>query len=193
MIYKPRCEYARAQRKTSALFCSKINGYCTFQYRCEQTGQWENTPTAKGCKARKPKEEKTSSSENSVFEIPKLQKNSDSVEKEKFHGSEPTVEVISKKDLEFVENMEQTAQKSTMPLNEVAYAISDAVEQAKTTIEPVSERSNVTDEVERSENKTARRASGTKRGRRKKRDNISPDVAQTSTGESAGERVHPEG
>ena len=104
MIYKPRCEYAHAERKTSALYCSKVNGYCAFQYRCELTGQYENTAMAKGCKARKPKEEKTSPSENSVFEIPELSKPSNSFEKEKFHGEEPTVEIIVKKDSEGLES-----------------------------------------------------------------------------------------
>lgn len=165
MIYKPRCEYAHAERKTGALHCSKLNGYCAFQYRCEQTGQWENTPTAKGCKARNKVEKKETSDQSSkgVNEISKA-----------------------------FENLEQAAQKSTMSLNEVAYAISDAAEKSKITIEPVSERRKVTDEVEQSEHKTARRASGNKRGRRKKRDDVPSDAAQASTGKPVSERMHPE-
>lgn len=194
MIYKPRCEYATTKQKGGALHCERVNGYCGFQYRCEQTGQWENTPTAKGCKARKPKEEeKNLSTKNHVTEMRELPKGAELSADHEFQGEEATVEKIAKKDLEVNEKIEKIARKSTMSLNEAAYAISDVADKAKTTIEPVSERSKVTDEVEQSENQTARRASGTKRGRRKKRDNVSSDAAQESTGGTADERLYPEG
>lgn len=181
MIYKPRCEYAHAERKTGALHCYKLNGYCAFQYRCEQTGQWENTPTAKGCKARKPKEEtRNLSTANSIAEMQELSKGAELAVEQKFNGSKNTAEKIA--DMSHDET--QTAEQA------------DALETANTPStspdEPVSERSNVTDEVEQSEHKTARRASGNKRGRRKKRDDVSSDAAQTSTGGTTGERLHPE-
>lgn len=181
MIYKPRCEYAHAERKTGALHCYKLNGYCAFQYRCEQTGQWENTPTAKGCKARKPKEEtKILSAENPVAEMKEISKGAELAVEQKFHGSETTVEKIADTPNDETQTAEQT----------------DALETVNTPSTPhtatVSERRKATDEVERSENQTARRASGTKRGRRKKRDDVPSDAAQTGTGGTADERLHPE-
>ena len=51
MIYKPLCPYARRIQDTGALFCQKVNGLCAFQYYCQVTGMYENTPTAQRCKA----------------------------------------------------------------------------------------------------------------------------------------------
>ena len=181
MIYKPRCEYAHAERKNGALHCSKLNGYCAFQYQCEQTGQWENTPTAKGCKARRPKEEtKNISAENPVAEIQELSKGAELSEDQKFNGAKNTAEKIADMSHDETQTAEQT----------------DALKAVNTPSTPhtatVSERSKVTDEVERSENQTARRASGTKRGRRKKRDDVPSDAAQASTGKPVSERMHSE-
>lgn len=169
MIYKPRCEYATTKQKGGALHCEKVNGYCGFQYRCEQTGQWENTPTAKGCKARKPKEE------NSVI-----------LPKHVVQNGEITQSIE-----QAISYIEQASSGKELNIEKISMAIKHAVQ--TTPVEPVSERSKVTDEVERSENQTARRASGTKRGRRKKRDNVPSDAAQESAGGTADERLHPEG
>ena len=144
MIYKPRCEYAQVNQKGGALHCTKVNGYCAFQYRCEQTGQWENTPTAAGCKARKPKAHEQ---QQTVTE----------------EATAPTIEPVS-------------VQTETEVLE-----TAEAENQTTTTNTTVSERSNTENEMEQPENKTARRTSGTKRGRRKKRDNVSADAAQAST------------
>lgn len=207
MIYKPRCEYATTKQKGGALHCEKVNGYCGFQYRCEQTGQWENTPTAKGCKARKPKEEeKNLSTAKQVSEMQELPKGAELPADQKFHGEEAAVEKIaynkpnatqptkpadalSKAFSEFAKLAEQEKQ----PTDVFVGALGTANTHSTSPVEPVSERSKVTDEVERSENQTARRASGTKRGRRKKRDNVSSDAAQAIFGGTADERLHPEG
>lgn len=170
MIYKPRCEYATTKQKGGALHCEKVNGYCGFQYRCEQTGQWENTPTAKGCKARKPKEE------NNVISPKHVAQNGE----------------ITQSIEQAISYIEQESSGKELNIEKISMAIKHAVQ--TTPVEPVSERSKVTDEVEqRSEKQTAHRASGTKRGRRKKRDNVPSDAAQESTGGTADERLHPEG
>lgn len=207
MIYKPRCEYAHAERKTGALHCYKLNGYCAFQYRCEQTGQWENTPTAKGCKARKPKEEtKILSAENPVAEMKEISKGAELSADHKLHGAENTVEKIAynkpnatkpTKPADALSNafseFAKLAEQEKQPTDVFVGALGTANTHSTSPVEPVSERSKVTDEVERSENQTARRASGTKRGRRKKRDNVPSDAAQESAGGTADERLHPEG
>lgn len=207
MIYKPRCEYATTKQKGGALHCEKVNGYCGFQYRCEQTGQWENTPTAKGCKARKPKEEeKNLSTTNHVAEMQELPKGAELFEDQKFHGSETTVEKIAEskpdatqptKPADALSNafseFAKLAEKAKQSTDVFVDALGTANTHSTSPTEPVSERSKVTDEVERSENQTARRASGTKRGRRKKRDNVPSDAAQESAGGTADERLHPEG
>lgn len=206
MIYKPRCEYAHAERKTGALHCYKLNGYCAFQYRCEQTGQWENTPTAKGCKARKPKEEtKNISAVNPVAGMQELSKGEELAVEQKFHGSETTIEKIAETAPDETQSVNLTdslknafsefakqAEQAKQSINVFVDALETANTPSTSPDEPVSERSNVTDEVEQSEHKTARRASGTKRGRRKKRDDVPSDAAQTSTGGTTGERLHPE-
>lgn len=207
MIYKPRCEYATTKQKGGALHCEKVNGYCGFQYRCEQTGQWENTPTAKGCKARKPKEEtKILSSDNRVAEMQELPKGAELSADQKFHGEETTVEKIADNTPDATQPTKQAdalsnafsefaklAEQEKQPTDVFAGALESANTYSTSPTEPVSERSKVTDEVERYENQTARRASGTKRGRRKKCDNVPSDAAQESTGGTADERLHPEG
>ena len=172
MIYKPRCEYAHAERKTSALYCFKVNGYCAFQYRCELTGQYENTATAVKCKARNKHE----------HQAPTLQ----SVREDK-----EILGAIS----EAVASIGEKAEESTLSLNEFAAALSNATENDKNTIEtiePESERSKKADEMEQPEHKTARRTSGTKRGRRKKCDDVSPAAVQAGVGGTTGGRVHRE-
>ena len=162
MIYKPRCEYATTKQKGGALHCEKVNGYCGFQYRCEQTGQWENTPTAKGCKARKPKEEtKILSSDNRVAEMQELPKGAELSADHKLHGAENTVEKIaynkpnatqptkpadalSKAFSEFAKLAEQEKQ----PTDVFVGALGTANTHSTSPVEPVSERSKVTDEVE---------------------------------------------
>lgn len=153
MIYKPRCEYAQVNQKGGALHCAKVNGYCAFQYRCEQTGQWENTPTAAGCKARKPKSQEQ---QQTVTE----------------EATAPTIEPVSV----------QTETEAATEVLETA----EAANKKTTTNTTVSERSNTENGMEQPENKTARRAGGTKRGRRKKRDNVSADAAQASTDRAIG-------
>lgn len=207
MIYKPRCEYATTKQKGGALHCERVNGYCGFQYRCEQTGQWENTPTAKGCKARKPKEDaKILSTENNVAEMQELPKGAELSADQKFRGEETAVEKIadntpdatqptkqedalSNAFSEFAKLAEQEKQQTDV----FAGSLESANTYSTSPTEPVSERSKATDEVEQSENQTARRASGTKRGRRKKRDNVPSDAAQAISGGTADERLHPEG
>lgn len=172
MIYKPRCEYAHAERKTSALYCSKVNGYCAFQYRCELTGQYENTATAVKCKARNKHE----------HQAPTLQ----SVREDK-----EILGAIS----EAVASIGEKAEESTLSLNEFAGALSNATENDKNTIEtiePESERSKKADEMEQPEHKTSRRTSGTKRGRRKKCDDVSTAAVQAGVGGTTGGRVHRE-
>lgn len=206
MIYKPRCEYATTKQKGGALHCEKVNGYCGFQYRCEQTGQWENTPTAKGCKARKPKEDaKILSTENNVAEMQELPKGTELSADHEFHGEEAPVEKIADNKTDVTQptkpadalsnafsEFAKQADQATQSINVFVGALEAANKPHTSHAEPVSERSKVTDEVERSENQTARRASGTKRGRRKKRDNVPSDAAQESTGGTADERLHPE-
>ena len=159
MIYKPRCEYAHAHRKTSALYCSKVKGYCAFQYRCELTGQYENTATAVKCKARN-NHEQPEPTLQSVYKGGEI-----------LNTTSEAVAIIGKR-----------AAESTLPLNEADAAISQMIETQSHTIEPESERSTTTDEMEQSEHTTTRRTSGTKRGRRKKRDNVSANAVQASTG-----------
>ena len=193
MIYKPRCEYAKTKQKGGALHCEKVNGYCGFQYRCEQTGQWENTPTAKGCKARKPKEEtKILSSDNRVAEMQELPKGAELSADQKLHGAETTVEKIADNTPDATKPT-KLAEQEKQQTDVFAGDLESANTYSTSPTEPVSERRQVTDEVERSENQTARRASGTKRGRRKKRDNVPSDAAQTISGATADERLHPEG
>lgn len=207
MIYKPRCEYATTKQKGSALHCEKVNGYCGFQYRCEQTGQWENTPIAKRCKARQPKEEtKNISAVNPVAGMQELSKGAELAVEQKFHGSETTIEKIAETAPDETQSANLTnslknafsefaklAEQEKQPTDVFVGALGTANTHSTSPVEPVSERSKVTDEVGRSENQTARRASGTKRGRRKKRDNVPSDAAQESAGGTADERLHPEG
>lgn len=206
MIYKPRCEYAHAERKTGALHCSKLNGYCAFQYRCEQTGQWENTPTAKGCKARKPKEEtKILSAENPVAEMKEISKGAELSADQKFHGAETTIEKIAETAPDETQHSNLTnslknafsefakqAEQSKQSIDVFVDALETANKLHTSHTDMVSERSKAIDEVEQSEHQTARRASGNKRGQRKKRDDVPSDAAQTSTGGTADKRLHPE-